>query len=119
MRFCWLSGCRELNPVYTHPKRAYYRYTTPRERRAKSEKLVFWIWSERTGSIVLDTPRKFSPILLPFEFFFNRLETSKDFVDFLRSNRKMRLLRYHLIGSFFRYLLFVANTRNDNLIADE
>jgi len=40
-------------------------------------------------------------------------------VDFLRSNRKMRLLRYHLIGSFFRYLLFVANTRNDNLIADE
>ena len=25
------SGCRELNSVYTHPKRAYYRYTTPRK----------------------------------------------------------------------------------------
>ena len=24
------SGCRELNPVFTHPKRAYYRYTTAR-----------------------------------------------------------------------------------------
>ena len=24
------SGCRELNPVYYHPKVAYYRYTTPR-----------------------------------------------------------------------------------------
>ena len=24
------SGCRELDPVFTHPKRAYYRYTTAR-----------------------------------------------------------------------------------------
>ena len=24
------SGCRELNPVFAHPKRAYYRYTTSR-----------------------------------------------------------------------------------------
>src|SRR3990167_7165924 len=27
--FTW-SGCWELNPVYTHPKRAYYRHTPPR-----------------------------------------------------------------------------------------
>ncbi|GEM_PF-6472274 len=26
----FLSGCRELNSGYTHPMRAYYRYTTPR-----------------------------------------------------------------------------------------
>ena len=26
------SGCRESNPVYTHPKRAYYRYTTARKK---------------------------------------------------------------------------------------
>jgi len=24
------SGCRESNPVYTHPMGAYYRYTTAR-----------------------------------------------------------------------------------------
>ena len=30
------SGCWELNPVYTNPNRAYYRYTTPRL-------LIFWI----------------------------------------------------------------------------
>jgi len=27
-----LSGRRELNPVYTHPKRAYYRHTPARHR---------------------------------------------------------------------------------------
>ena len=26
-----LSGCRESNPVSTHPKRVYYRYTTSRQ----------------------------------------------------------------------------------------
>jgi len=25
-----ISGCWELNPVNTHPKRVYYRYTTAR-----------------------------------------------------------------------------------------
>jgi hypothetical protein len=25
-----VSGHRELNPIYTHPKRVYYRYTMPR-----------------------------------------------------------------------------------------
>ena len=28
--FSELSGCWELNPVFTHPKRMYYRYTTAR-----------------------------------------------------------------------------------------
>gem|GEM_PF-4693289 len=28
-----LSGRRESNPVFTHPKRTYYRYTTARFRR--------------------------------------------------------------------------------------
>ena len=36
------SGCRELNPVYTHPKRAYYRHTPARLPR---------IWSRRVRSI--------------------------------------------------------------------
>ncbi len=29
LSFDW-SGCWESNPVYTHPKRVYYRYTTAR-----------------------------------------------------------------------------------------
>ena len=28
--FCFSSGRRESNPVFTHPKRMYYRYTTAR-----------------------------------------------------------------------------------------
>lgn len=32
------SGCWESNPVYTHPKRAYYRYTTPRSEEDRESK---------------------------------------------------------------------------------
>ena len=32
LRRCTVSGRRELNPDYTHPKRAYYRHTPARHR---------------------------------------------------------------------------------------
>ena len=57
----FLSGCWESNPVYTHPKRAYYRYTTA---------------------------RAYSPnILLLAEFFFNCPQALGDGMKFLMDCR--------------------------------
>ena len=38
--YVFLSGRRESNPVFTHPKRTYYRYTTARSWRIVADLMV-------------------------------------------------------------------------------
>ena len=55
--FIW-SGCRESNSVFTHPKRAYYRYTTPRVEEEYHE-LANVFSPKREGASYLLTPHIF------------------------------------------------------------
>ena len=53
---CPLSGRRESNSVFTHPKRMYYRYTTPRDERENT--MLTCILLEKRGRKLLLTPRQ-------------------------------------------------------------
>ena|GEM_PF-3466113 len=97
-----LSGCRELNPVYTHPKRAYYRHTPSRQNNI-SPKRAYLPRSEPQVLLLglSRTPSRSYQSTLCLSFFQSH-PIFRIFYEVLHESRKPCLLQFLLPPPFSR-----------------